>query len=257
MEYALDKRIEKQAPHQPAIDFAASLSHQILGCSTDLQVIAQVLGETSAASVPAPPELLTYLYRVIKELRRLGHETLSLSRSLDSRALLALTPLNVEALLAETVQSFQAPDLENPVETRCLMENPWVWWSEPEQFRMVLNSLINPLLCYARPGSQVVITLEEHHGQLERENGHLLVSFISPEALLRPGHAAELFANPNGDLSFEQLNSGLSLYLSRQLIERHGGQLEVENGCGKSLTFWFTLPLVHSSQGPGENNFPT
>jgi signal transduction histidine kinase len=243
MNYALDKRTE----NWPATDFAATLSHQILGCSTDLQAIAQVLGETQAVAAPVPRELTNYLYRVIKELRRLGHETLSLSQTLDSEELFTLAPLDVGAVVGELARSFEAPDFENQLETRCLARNPWVWWSEPEQLRMVLDSLINPLLCYARPGSRLIITLEEHQGQLERENGYLLVSLVSPESVIQPGHSAELFANPTRDLSMEQLNSGLSLYLSRQLIERHGGQLEIENGAGGSLTLWFTLPLVHSS----------
>ena len=108
---------------------------------------------------------------------------------------------------------------------------------------------MDPLLRYAKPNSQLIIALEDYHGQLERGNGYLLVSATGTEAIIQPAQTSQLFDNLSRDLSFKQLNNGLSLYLARRLIERHGGQLEAENGSKGSLTFWFTLPLVDNSEG--------
>jgi two-component system CheB/CheR fusion protein len=41
---------------------------------------------------------------------------------------------------------------------------------------------------------------------------------------------------------------GLGLYISADIIRRHGGKVGVDSSLGNGSTFWFTIPLLRSSE---------
>jgi signal transduction histidine kinase len=42
------------------------------------------------------------------------------------------------------------------------------------------------------------------------------------------------------------VNLGLGLYISKAIIEAHGGRVGVESAVGEGCIFWLTLPLAYT-----------
>ncbi|MGE5333622.1 MAG: sensor histidine kinase, partial [Nitrososphaerota archaeon] len=85
-------------------------------------------------------------------------------------------------------------------------------------------------------GAQVrVLIRDEGAGIPEQEQAHVWERFHRAVGTQpRPGTGVSL---------------GLGLYISREIIERHGGTMGLESAPGKGSTFWFTLPLAEAEAG--------
>ncbi|WP_445171929.1 ATP-binding protein [Microcoleus sp.] len=59
-------------------------------------------------------------------------------------------------------------------------------------------------------------------------------------------HLFDLYVR--GDQSRHSVGLGLGLYLCRQIIGAHGGEIGVISNPGAGATFWFTLPLAENSR---------
>jgi PAS domain S-box-containing protein len=108
---------------------------------------------------------------------------------------------------------------------------------DANQLRRVYENLITNALKHNPP---------ELHLNLDATlEGNELVCIVQDDGIgISPNQAEHLF-----DLYFQGENTrhltgiGLGLYLCRQVIQAHGGQIGVLSEPGAGATFWFTLPL--------------
>ncbi len=110
--------------------------------------------------------------------------------------------------------------------------------ADPDRLERILTNLISNALKYSGANTEVTVTAARRDGEvvlsvIDRGRG------IPPEEiplLFQPYRRAQVIRAPQESL-------GLGLYITRGLVEAHGGRIWVESEPGKGSTFSFTLPM--------------
>ena len=111
--------------------------------------------------------------------------------------------------------------------------------ADPARLERILVNLLTNALKYSAPSTEVTIRLSRHNSEIvtsviDRGRG------IPPEEL--PRLFQRYFRTQAGRERPEGL--GLGLYITKTLVEAHGGRIWVESELGKGSTFSFSLPIA-------------
>lgn len=117
-------------------------------------------------------------------------------------------------------------------------------YADPARLERILANLLTNALKYSPPESPVKLEAQAQEDEVllsVRDQGE----GISPDDL---PHIFRRFHRPRGGRAAGGV--GLGLYITRSLVEAHGGRIRVESEAGQGSLFTFALPAVRSSSGP-------
>jgi signal transduction histidine kinase len=214
-------------------DFVSMVSHELRSPMTVVAGIADILeNRADRVSPEQNKELIQTLGREARRLRRLVSEVLDLEAIDQGRMDLHRSMVDLVELVREAVADAVEPH-RTRVET--MLEGAMVS-VDPDRVKQVLLNLISNAAKFSEPDSPIQVTIDtrddcfevcivdEGEGIADDQLGRLFQRFTRLDAERRiPG-------------------SGLGLYLSRQIVEQHGGRIRVESKLGAGSTFSFTLP---------------
>jgi signal transduction histidine kinase len=238
--YALRDRTEEHALEQARSDFVATASHElrtplaaVYGSVRTLRRQDADLGEENRALLLAiierETERLTAIVGQILLADQLGTDSFRIEReSCDLRMLAdeVIRAARVRAPDGITVD-LDAPD-----------ELPAVSGDE-DKLRQVLVNLVENAIKYSPGGGTVVVSLAATNG-----NGRIAVR-DQGIGIAHADHQRifEKFTRLDPGLTRGVGGTGLGLYITRELIDRMGGTIQVRSAPGEGSTFTVELPV--------------
>lgn len=115
---------------------------------------------------------------------------------------------------------------------------------DPDKIRMVLENLIDNAIKYTPQGGQVKIILSDNG--INSAEGSLQLSISDSGIGIPPeetGKVFQKFFRAANAVKSEPDGSGLGLFITHDIIEKHNGTVWFDTKPGQGTTFSFTLPL--------------
>ncbi len=237
-------------------EFIATASHEL---RTPLQAIMGFTKLMVQDKVPNPAAQTRFLSIIDKESERLAAligDLLDLSRLESGKFVLKRQRMS----LRDTIRS-AIYELSSLIEKKAILVADNIPEGLPEieadenRIKQVILNLVGNAIKFSNPGGEITVNAQATHNEIlvqiiDRGIG------IPAEALPR---LFDKFHQVDSSNTRTRGGLGLGLYITKQIVEAHGGQIRVESKLNQGSTFSFTLPLTVATGEPmiiSENPLP-
>ncbi len=224
--------------------FVSVAAHELRAPLTSISGYLELLiDEECGPLTDEQREYLEITQRSARRLLTITNNLLDVTRIETGRVELVLQPTNLAALV-ETVAAEFGPQLEAKAQRLVLRASSGLPLALCDETRaaQIIGNLLSNASKYSPEGSLITISLS-----LAGTEGFLQVSVQDNGVGISPEDQAKLFYRffrAEGDDSSVNHGAGLGLYITRSLVELHGGHIWFESEPGKGSTFFVTFPVV-------------
>ena len=243
--YQAEKRqVEQlQALERLQASFVSSVSHELRTPLTILMTSLALLREQGDACPPETrQELLETIEHHAERLEALVTDLLEVTRLEAGQVTLSRQPTDLRTIVRRTVQAF-APLTEERQQEVVLDLPPHLSLVSVDRRRIeqVLNNLLSNAHKFTPKGGHIRVSVRDREEEVE-----VSVQDDGPGIpLSEQERVFEKFYT--GSTSRGLAGIGLGLYIARQLVSLHGGNIWVQSQPGVGSTFYFTIPKEEPS----------
>ncbi len=218
--------------------FLSIVSHELRTPLTTMKGYAQLL-ERKLAHEPESQRWASSIDAQIGRLSRLVDDLLDVTRFARGQFELRRKETELAPILEETVHRFRIISPQHLVRLGAVDEDLKGVWDR-DRLEQVLNNLVGNAIKYSPEGGEVTVSAR-------RENDAAVVTVRDQGIGISNEDREQLFdrfyrASPENRGGAAGL--GLGLYVTRRVVEAHGGTVGVNSEPGQGSEFYFTLPLV-------------
>ncbi|KYF47832.1 PAS domain-containing sensor histidine kinase [Sorangium cellulosum] len=229
------KEMERQRQEWTGV-IAHDLRQPIQVIATASQLLRRRLG---ALPTPDAEKQIGRIAGSIDRLRRMIDDLLDASRIEARQLTLDSCPVNLRAHLREILERSAGATEGHAVRLEVQGDVPAVR-ADPGRLEQIVTNLLSNAARYGDPGRDIVVTV-----RAGEDAAHIAVTNWGKgiaEAMLP--HLFQRFSRAPGSRPGHARGVGLGLYITRGLVEAHGGSISVESTPGATTTFRFTMPFA-------------
>jgi two-component system, OmpR family, sensor histidine kinase VicK len=233
---------EQEALERERKEFVANVSHELRTPLTTLKSYLEALEE----GVVDDPELSHRFLRVVTtetdRMTRLVNDLLQLSRFDAGQHMIDQRAINVRLLLLDLVERFvvrtRQQNIHAVIDVPPDDQLPLIW-ADRDGVIQVLDNLMSNALKYSNAGTSIMLRAHrlDDWVRIEVEDQGIGIPTRDLERIF------ERFYRVDKARSRSMGGTGLGLSIVRQIINAHGGTIDIESEWKKGTTVSFTLPI--------------
>lgn len=234
-------RIQAEAATRAKSEFLSNMSHEL---RTPLN---SIIGFTDVLLRGIPGQLnelqkeyLTDVFDSGKHLLSLIDDILDISKVEAGRLELELSSFEFKELIEDTVVFFKEKSIKHNIKIKKLIDDSiGEIEADERKIKQVLLNLLSNAFKFTPDGGSITIEAKKTDFEImiSVEDTGIGIAKEDTERLFQP------FQQLEHHLTKKVKGTGLGLYLSKKLVELHGGRIWVESELGRGSKFTFTIPL--------------
>ncbi|MFD0764438.1 ATP-binding protein [Mucilaginibacter lutimaris] len=226
------KRLQQQKD-----DFISVASHELKTPMTSLKASIQILDKLIKTN-GNPDKVTQFIDKANTSLSKMQHlieSLLNVSKISAGQLALNKTNFNIGEMVNESCDYIRITGehvliLKGDADIEI--------YADRSKIEQVIVNLINNAVKYAPLSRKIVVEIKKR----ERSVKISVQDFGEGIAYDKIPHLFERYYRVDST-GLQYSGLGLGLYISAEIVERHGGKIGVNSDAGKGSTFWFTIPL--------------
>lgn len=218
-------------------EFISIASHEMKTPLTTASAYLQLLEQTIDPEDKELMLLATKGYKAIERLNELVKELLDVSKIQNGRLEYNFKTFDINEIIDDTIETFRHTSSKYTISKSGLVKKKVN--GDKERLQQVLINLLSNAIKYSPANKKININITN--------SGDTFTVEVKDRGIgISASGIGKIFERYYREKENEDRIQGLGigLYISAEIIKRHGGQIHVESELGKGSSFYFTLPFV-------------
>ncbi|MEI6828157.1 MAG: ATP-binding protein, partial [Desulfuromonadales bacterium] len=226
-------------------DFLSTVSHELRTPLTSIRSFSEILLRYDVGDVEKRRKFVSIIHDEAERLTRMINDLLDLSRIEAGRLEMSPLELSLEPVFARAVDATQPLCAEKGISVFSSVEAglPPVF-ADADRLHQVLTNLLANSVKFSPEGGAIKL-----RGIVK--DGYALISVEDAGPGIPPDRLEQIFERfhqVRDTQKSQPLGTGLGLTISREIVEKMGGNIWAESELGSGAIFYFTVPFFEGVQ---------
>ncbi|MBU7592823.1 sensor histidine kinase [Metabacillus halosaccharovorans] len=219
-------------------DFISSISHELRTPLTGIKGWVETIESPEDLTEQEVKFGLRMIHTESERLMKLVEDLLDFSRYESNRITLNQVELNFDELVYEVTLQLQKKAKDKNVSI-VLESVPVQLMADGDKMRQVMLNLLDNAIKFSKKNGEIQVNLYKRN--------HFVLLEISDEGIGMKQEELTHIMDSFYKVDSKSIGAGLGLAITRNIVTKHGGKIEVLSQYGKGTTVVVQLPLVKNS----------